>query len=130
MIRDNFRTKKLEPRADRSLMLSMAEWLTCYGDLRTGYMPELPRVKSYSIHPGSDKMYQDMKKLYWWPNMKANIATYVSKCLTCAKVKAEHQRHQDCWYNPIYLNGSGTISLWILVTEASLRRHKAKTQFG
>ncbi|GJZ45227.1 putative reverse transcriptase domain-containing protein [Tanacetum coccineum] len=35
---------------------------------------------------------QDMKKLYWWPNMKANIATYVSKCLTCAKVKAEHQR--------------------------------------
>nr|GEZ59431.1 reverse transcriptase domain-containing protein [Tanacetum cinerariifolium] len=32
-----------------------------------------------------------MKKLYWWPNMKANIATYVSKCLTCAKVKAEHQ---------------------------------------
>ncbi|GJT11636.1 putative reverse transcriptase domain-containing protein [Tanacetum coccineum] len=46
----------------------------------------------YSIYPGSDKMYQDMKKLYWWPNMKANIATYDSKCLTCAKVKAEHQR--------------------------------------
>ncbi|GJU29003.1 putative reverse transcriptase domain-containing protein [Tanacetum coccineum] len=46
----------------------------------------------YSIHPGSEKMYQYMKKLYWWPNMKANIATYVSKCLTCAKVKAEHER--------------------------------------
>nr|GEZ40145.1 reverse transcriptase domain-containing protein [Tanacetum cinerariifolium] len=46
----------------------------------------------YSIHPGSDKMYQDMKKLYWWPNMKADNATYVRKCLTCAKVKAEHQR--------------------------------------
>ncbi|GJS63070.1 putative reverse transcriptase domain-containing protein [Tanacetum coccineum] len=46
----------------------------------------------YSIHPGSDKMYQDLKKLYWWPNMKAEIATYVSKCLTCAKVKAEHQK--------------------------------------
>nr|GFB73419.1 reverse transcriptase domain-containing protein [Tanacetum cinerariifolium] len=34
----------------------------------------------------------DMKKLYWWPNMKVDIATYVSKCLTCAKVKAKHQR--------------------------------------
>nr|GEX53869.1 hypothetical protein [Tanacetum cinerariifolium] len=44
----------------------------------------------YSIHPGSTKMYQDLRKLYWWPNMKADIATYVSKCLTCAKVKAEH----------------------------------------
>nr|GEY88089.1 reverse transcriptase domain-containing protein [Tanacetum cinerariifolium] len=40
-------------------------------------------------------MYQDMKKLYWWPNMKANITTYVSKCLTCARVKAEHQRPSE-----------------------------------
>nr|GEY38968.1 hypothetical protein [Tanacetum cinerariifolium] len=39
----------------------------------------------YSIHPGSDKMYQDLKKLYWWPNMKADIATFVSRCLTYAK---------------------------------------------
>ncbi|GKG03591.1 putative reverse transcriptase domain-containing protein, partial [Tanacetum coccineum] len=46
----------------------------------------------YSIHLGSDKMYQDLKLLYWWPNIKADIATYVSKCLTCAKVKAEHQK--------------------------------------
>nr|GFA78872.1 putative reverse transcriptase domain-containing protein [Tanacetum cinerariifolium] len=35
---------------------------------------------------GSDKMYQDLKKFYWWPNMKADIATFVSKCLTCAKL--------------------------------------------
>ncbi|GJS00629.1 putative reverse transcriptase domain-containing protein [Tanacetum coccineum] len=62
-----------------------------YGDLRTVIMHESHKLK-YSIHPGSDKMYQDMKKLYWWPNIKADIATYVSKCLTCAKVKAEHQR--------------------------------------
>nr|GEZ85073.1 putative reverse transcriptase domain-containing protein [Tanacetum cinerariifolium] len=54
-------------------------------------MHELHKSK-YSIHQGSDKMYQDSKLLYWWSNMKADIATYVSKCLTCAKVKAEHQK--------------------------------------
>ncbi|GKA04528.1 putative reverse transcriptase domain-containing protein [Tanacetum coccineum] len=46
----------------------------------------------YSIHPGSDKMYQDLKKLYWWPNMKTIIAEYVGKCLTCSRVKVECQK--------------------------------------
>ncbi|GKE13381.1 putative reverse transcriptase domain-containing protein [Tanacetum coccineum] len=46
----------------------------------------------YSTHPGLDNMYQDLKKLYWWPNMKTKIATYVSKCLTYAKVKVEYQK--------------------------------------
>ncbi|GKC51783.1 putative reverse transcriptase domain-containing protein, partial [Tanacetum coccineum] len=88
---EKLRTKKLEPRADGTLCLNGRSWLPCYGDLRTVIMHESHKSK-YSIHLGSDKMYQDMKKLYWWPNMKADSATYVSKCLTCAKVKAEHQR--------------------------------------
>ncbi|GJV09674.1 putative reverse transcriptase domain-containing protein [Tanacetum coccineum] len=91
MIRKDIPKEKLEPRADGTLCLNGRSWLPCYGDLRTVIMHESHKSK-YSIHPGSDKMYQDMKKLYWWPNMKADIATYVSKCLTCAKVKAEHQR--------------------------------------
>ncbi|GJZ66655.1 reverse transcriptase domain-containing protein [Tanacetum coccineum] len=46
-------------------------------------------------------MYQDLKKLYWWPNMKAEIATYVSKCMTCAKVKAEYQKPSGLLVQPI-----------------------------
>nr|GFA67390.1 putative reverse transcriptase domain-containing protein [Tanacetum cinerariifolium] len=49
---------------------------------------------------GSDKMYQDLKKLYWWPNMKADIATFVCKCLTCAKVKAKHQKPSGLLQQP------------------------------
>ncbi|GKF58877.1 putative reverse transcriptase domain-containing protein, partial [Tanacetum coccineum] len=80
------RTEKLEPRVDGTLCLNGRSWLPCYGNLRTVIMHESHKSK-YSIHPGSDKMYQDMKNLYWWPNMKADIATYANKCLTCAKVK-------------------------------------------
>ncbi|GJT37622.1 putative reverse transcriptase domain-containing protein [Tanacetum coccineum] len=91
MIRKDIPKEKLEPRTDGTLCLNGRSWLPCYGDLRTVIMHEFLKSK-YPVHPGSDKMYQDMKKLYWWPNMKANITTYVSKCLTCARVKAEHQR--------------------------------------
>ncbi|GJR41754.1 putative reverse transcriptase domain-containing protein [Tanacetum coccineum] len=93
------REQKLEPRADGTLCLNGRSWLPCYGDLRTVIMHESHKSK-YSIHLGSDKMYQDMKKLYWWPNMKDDIATYVSKCLTCAKVKAEHQRPSGLLVQP------------------------------
>ncbi|GKE01646.1 putative reverse transcriptase domain-containing protein, partial [Tanacetum coccineum] len=60
--------------------------------------------KEHEEHLKADKMYQDMKKLYWWPNMKAEIATYVSKCLTCARVKAEHQRPSGLLVQPKIYN--------------------------
>nr|GEX63601.1 putative reverse transcriptase domain-containing protein [Tanacetum cinerariifolium] len=77
-------------------------FLPCYDDLRSIILHESYKSK-YSIHPSSDKMYQDMKKLYWWPNMKANIATYVSKCLTYTKVKAKHQRPSGLLVQPAIL---------------------------
>nr|GEV74979.1 putative reverse transcriptase domain-containing protein [Tanacetum cinerariifolium] len=81
---------KLEPRADETLCLNKMSWIPCFGDLRALIMHESHKSK-YSIHLRSNKMYQDLKKLYWWPNMKAEISTYVSKHLTCAMVKAEYQ---------------------------------------
>ncbi|KAA3486012.1 integrase [Gossypium australe] len=60
--------------------------------------PELVRMicdeahsSKLSIHPGSTKMYNDLKQHYWWHGMKRDISDYVSKCLVCQQVKAEHQ---------------------------------------
>ncbi|GJW88626.1 putative reverse transcriptase domain-containing protein [Tanacetum coccineum] len=85
------REQKLEPRADGTLCLNGRSWLPCYGDLRTVIMHESHKSDIlYSSVPTTCTRHEE---LYWLgPNMKADIATYVNKCLTCAKVKAEHQR--------------------------------------
>nr|GFA15880.1 putative reverse transcriptase domain-containing protein [Tanacetum cinerariifolium] len=64
-------------------------WLPLHGGLRDLIVHESHKSK-YSIHSGSTKMYQDLRKFYWWPNMKADIATYVGQCLTCAKRQFVH----------------------------------------
>nr|GEU44097.1 putative reverse transcriptase domain-containing protein [Tanacetum cinerariifolium] len=69
------RKEKLEPRTDGTLCLNNRSWLPCYGDLRTLIMHESYK-SNYYVHPSSNKMYQEMKLLYSWPNMKADIATY------------------------------------------------------
>ncbi|GJS02992.1 putative reverse transcriptase domain-containing protein [Tanacetum coccineum] len=114
-------------------------WLPLFGGLRDLIMHESHKSK-YSIHPGSDKMYQDMKKLYWWPNMKADIATYVSKCLTCAKVKVEHQRPSGLLQQPeipewkweritmdfvtgLPRTSSGYDSIWVIVDRLTKSAH-------
>nr|GEW59651.1 hypothetical protein [Tanacetum cinerariifolium] len=73
---EKFRKEKLEPRTDETLCLNNRIWLPCYGDLSALIMHESHKIK-YSVHPGSYKMYLDLKQLYWQPNMKADIATYV-----------------------------------------------------
>ncbi|KAI3773312.1 hypothetical protein L1987_47837 [Smallanthus sonchifolius] len=91
--------RQLEPKSDDTLYFMNRIWVTRFGNLRELVMDEAHKSR-YSIHPGSDKMYKDLKELYWWPNMKGDIATYVSKCLTCSKVKAEHQKPSGLLQQP------------------------------
>jgi len=60
------------------------------GELKASILKEA-HTSVYAMHPGSTKMYHDLKLQYWWPGMKKDIADYVTKCLTCQQVKAEHQ---------------------------------------
>ncbi|KAJ0770506.1 putative nucleotidyltransferase, Ribonuclease H [Helianthus annuus] len=84
----------LELKNDGSYYFMDHLWVPSLDDLRVLLMDEAHKSR-YSIHPGSDKMYKDLRTRYWWPGMKKDIALYVSKCLTCLKVKAEHQ-HPSC----------------------------------
>nr|GFB53635.1 putative reverse transcriptase domain-containing protein [Tanacetum cinerariifolium] len=114
-------------------------WLPLHGGLRDLIMHESHKSK-YSIHLGSTKMYQDLRKLYWWPNMKADIATYISQCLTCAKVKAEHLKPSGLlqqpkipewkWENVTmdFVTGlsrtpSGYDSIWVIVDRLTKSAH-------
>ncbi|GJW36578.1 putative reverse transcriptase domain-containing protein [Tanacetum coccineum] len=136
---NNLNKEKLEPRADGTLCLNNRSWLSCYGDLRDLIMRKSYKSK-YSFHPGFDKMYQDMKKLYWWPNMKDDISTYVSKCLTCLKVKAEHQKSSSLLVQPeipqwkwenitidfvtkLLRTSSGYDTIWIIVDRITKSVH-------
>nr|GEY21688.1 retrotransposon protein, putative, Ty3-gypsy subclass [Tanacetum cinerariifolium] len=74
-------------------------WVPLKGDVRTLIMDEAYKSKYY-IHLGADKMYYDLRDRYWWPGIKKDIAVYVSRCLTCLKVKVEHQRPSGLLQQP------------------------------
>ncbi|KAL8117783.1 hypothetical protein AgCh_015616 [Apium graveolens] len=73
------------------LRFSSRIWIPPVTELKNEILQEAHSSR-YSIHPGSTKMYRDLKKNYWWPDMKREIAEWVSKYYTCQRVKAEHQR--------------------------------------
>uniref|UniRef100_A0A6N2KN05 Integrase catalytic domain-containing protein n=1 Tax=Salix viminalis TaxID=40686 RepID=A0A6N2KN05_SALVM len=76
---------------DGSLMMGQILYVPYDGTIKRMVLQEAHESK-FSIYPGSTKMYRDLKLLYWWPNMKREIAEYVSKCRICQQVKVEHQR--------------------------------------
>ncbi|GJR73801.1 putative reverse transcriptase domain-containing protein [Tanacetum coccineum] len=91
--------QQMERKEDESLYFMDRIWVPLVGGVRTIIMDEAHKTR-YSVHPGADKMYHDLRDMYWWPGMKRDIATYVSKCLTCSKVKAEHQRPSGLLQQP------------------------------
>ncbi|GJW19968.1 putative reverse transcriptase domain-containing protein [Tanacetum coccineum] len=83
--------KQSERKDDGGLYFVERIWVPVYGNLRTLIMNKAHTIK-YFVHPRADKMYYDLRDLYWWLGIKKDIALYVSMCLTCSKVKAEHQK--------------------------------------
>nr|GEY26038.1 putative reverse transcriptase domain-containing protein [Tanacetum cinerariifolium] len=83
--------KQFERKEDGGLYLAERIWVPVYGNLKTLLMNEAHATR-YSVHPRADKMYYDIRDLYWWPKMNKDIALCISKCLTCSKVEAEHQK--------------------------------------
>ncbi|GKD81804.1 putative reverse transcriptase domain-containing protein, partial [Tanacetum coccineum] len=71
------------------------------GNVRTLIMDETHAIKYY-VHPGADKMYYNLRDLYWWLGKKKDIAMYVSKCLTC--LKAIHKDYKMDKLARIYIN--------------------------
>lgn len=60
-------------------------------DIRKVILEEA-HASRYTIHPGSTKMYHDLRLHYWWNNIKKEITVFVSKCLVCQQIKAEHKK--------------------------------------
>ncbi|GJR13867.1 putative reverse transcriptase domain-containing protein [Tanacetum coccineum] len=129
----------IEHRSDGALYYLDRIWVPLKGDVRTLIMDEAHKSK-YSIHPGADKMYYDLRDMYWWPGMKKVITVYVRKCLTCSKVKAEHQRPSGLLQQPEILvckweiiaidfvtklprTSSGHDTIWVIVDPLTKSAH-------
>ncbi|WVZ19293.1 hypothetical protein V8G54_006615 [Vigna mungo] len=94
---ENFRDLKLQK--GKNFSVGADGILRFRGRVCVPNIPELRRLileeghhSRFSMHPGMTKMYQDLKEHYWWSGMKSDVANFISSCLTCQKVKIEHQR--------------------------------------
>ncbi|KAD4584877.1 hypothetical protein E3N88_22478 [Mikania micrantha] len=89
--------KHLETKPDGLVYFKDRIWIPVVDELRKLIFDEAHKTK-YSVHPGADKMYQDLRAFYWWPGMKKDIAEYVGRCITCAKALYGRKcRSPICW---------------------------------
>ncbi|KAI3821253.1 hypothetical protein L1987_08816 [Smallanthus sonchifolius] len=130
---------QLETKTNGLLYFLNRIWVPDHNDLRAFIMTESHKSR-YSIHPGADKMYQNLRPQYWWPGMKKDIALFVAKCLTCSKVKAEHQRPSGLLEQPeipvwkwenlamdfitkLPRTSSGYDSIWVIIDRLTRSAH-------
>ena len=81
---------EFEVKGDRSLYYKDMVCVPNYCELKKAILDEAHNG-SFAIHPGITKMYQDLKMSFWWSGMKRDVSEFVTKCLVCQRVKAEHQ---------------------------------------
>ncbi|GJT75920.1 putative reverse transcriptase domain-containing protein [Tanacetum coccineum] len=130
---------QMEHRSDGALYCLDRIWVPLTGDVRTLIMDEAHKSR-YSIHLGADKMYYDLRDMYWWTGMKKDMALYVSKCLTCSKIKAEHRRPSSLLQQPkipewkweriamdfitkLPRTGNGHDAIWVIVDRLTKSAH-------
>ncbi|GJV98786.1 putative reverse transcriptase domain-containing protein [Tanacetum coccineum] len=114
-------------------------WILSVGGVRKLIMDEA-YTSRYSVHPGANKMYYDLRDLYWWPGMKRDIAEYVNRCLACSKIKAEHQKPSGLLQQPeipewkwenitmdlvikLPKSSSGYDAIWVIVDRLTKSAH-------
>ncbi|KAI3725499.1 hypothetical protein L1987_65289 [Smallanthus sonchifolius] len=131
--------RKFEQKNDELIYYLDRLWIPDSHNLRQLIFNEAHKSR-YSIHPGADKMYKDLKEFYWWPGMKKEIASYVGKCLTCSKVKAEYQKPSGLLQQPdipqwkweqiamdfitkLPRTSSGYDSIWVIVDRLTKSAH-------
>nr|GEY63888.1 putative reverse transcriptase domain-containing protein [Tanacetum cinerariifolium] len=131
--------QQMERKEDSSLYFMDRIWVPLVGDVRMVILNEAHSSR-YSVQLGTDKMYHDMRDMYWRPGTKRDIAIYVSKCLTHEKVKAEHQRPlgllqqpeipERNWYKitmdlitKLHRSRSGHDAIWVIVDRLTKSAH-------
>ncbi|XP_075088093.1 uncharacterized protein LOC142170161 [Nicotiana tabacum] len=114
-----FQKKQLFEQSDDGILKYKSRWcVPNVGELRKQIMTEMHQSR-YSVHPGSTKMYHDLRQLYWWNSMKKDIATFVAQCPNCQQVKAE--RHLEGYFKILRFQlGNGNRLIWISLQDCPI----------